>query len=389
MGAAIPAISIGISAVGTAGAIIANNQQQAAARRQTEYANMSIRQQNELMRERMNFAKQQADLSYLQQRALLDGQNTAARIQLEQQRAELDLADKFNRLSLDQARAQASQRTQQLLASAAQTEIQGETATLNQLRDLAAAFAGSEEEGNQVLASLFSRGVQGGTAEQATQTRNIAEQATLQNQLESINAQDRAFGAQSQFIRESANIAQQQSEATFQFLDNQRQLQNQFDNFILSRQPTLLDSEYRRQLQALETNRLTNQASLNLQQTEAIQQAEAQLRSNEARVAANRTSPLSYLTQIGEVGLQAFDLFNQSPSLLQPNQPMMQQQPFSPVPQGRTYIPGQGIQIPKYPAKTPTYVPNSYFPAPTARPPMSINPVNQQLQQQKFGGTVK
>ena len=311
--AVAPAIGIGLSAVGTISGISQQNRQANAQRQSIEAQRVAAQQQYELSRQRFEFSQQSAEATFARELMVVNELNTQARQQLEIQTMQQNIGNAVERLQQQQQLADIDSVINQLVAGAANIRTEAGMANANDLANLTALLQETEQLGDQFTQRLVATNQDPRLAEQLLQESLLQQIANFQATQETVNTRDRRADIEAGGLESQAALQQQYRDAVDEFFTVSNTANQQFQNFVNEKMPSLLDTQHQRNISALEAAKFANQAELNIANQSAAIQLANQQRQLDAQ--ASQIQGANVFGALGQLGSQAVSLLNFQPNV--------------------------------------------------------------------------
>jgi hypothetical protein len=257
-------LTAGMTALGTMSSISAQQRQADAQRAQIEANQLAARDQLELNKKRLAWRKTQAEQEYMRERAIIDSQTDAARIQFDLAKAQQEAANIQQSAQRDIMSTQFDNQVQQMLAAASNTETQGSLQNAEGFAQLANALYN-----NRTAADAFTQRAiilnqdpnQLAAIRDQSLLQAIAQRQAVQNTANTISA---VSGERANALRKSANITGQYGNLMLSYLDEQQGIQSRWQEFANAKMPEIMSLQEQRNLVAADAARYAKQAELNM-----------------------------------------------------------------------------------------------------------------------------
>ena len=311
-----PAITAGVSAVGTVAGIAQQSRAASAQRAAIQAQNISARQQADLMQSRLESAERVAQDEYLRNRAILDKQTDMAKLNLQSAQIQTDMQTREQEIQVLQQEAQVESQVQQLLSAAAQQDMTAGLENMERFRQLAAVFTGNEESANAITRMAAMSELGGGTLDRLQREMELADIEALQATDEAVDTANRIAGFNIENLQGQADIASRTQNVMSDIYRSQIERQRELNAFTFERMPGILDLQSRRQSLALDAERASQAASLQLQQQANSMNLQNTLATNDARMAGVQGP--NVLGGLLNIGTSILGAVQQSQPIVQP-----------------------------------------------------------------------
>lgn len=267
-----PAVGAAIGAVGTISQMSSQRRQAAAQREQIEAAKKANQEMYTLNLQRYEYARNEANASYLREKIVTDQMHRNAVTNLGLAQAQQSIANTQQLAQQQQFSANLENQINQLVGAGANVETQGALQQNQALAALAGSFGQAEQDSKEFIQRLVLSGQNPAAAQQVLQDFMLQQIYNNQQTQQAVNTVGRVTDAQTQFIASQAANTERYREAVNSFLSGQQQINQRFQSFANQTMPSLLDIQNRRNQVQLEAAKLAKLSEIEMgEQTNRIQ----------------------------------------------------------------------------------------------------------------------
>lgn len=307
MAAALPAISIGLGAVGTVSQLNAQKRQAKAQQRSIDQQLLIGKDSLRLQKEHFEWTKRASVINYERQKTLVDAQKQAQLLQQKeaevQQQLAYDQAQQNANLIETQAEVQARQFLTQLEQEATERTRQQRQQAESVEQNLGEAEVQNDRLRSAATAISEGRVPLSKALEAVLQGRQLDEVELLQRMEQEIGDAQRTNELNKRFATESTGIQRGFSSLMAQGVRRDTELQRQSDTLSNTTNRGLIELGTQRARLGAEAERFSTASQANMSQALAQQQYRSQaanLQSQRAQI--QKPSLLSYVNVLGQVG---------------------------------------------------------------------------------------